>query len=109
MGIEILFESKGDEKNKDRVVHVIFTDGCYSSLTESEEKLSTIQKASIALEEDKTRRKYLLKMCTTVVNYIFNINDGAIDLYCPKCKNNYVVTEEQFSDALADFVNHKIE
>lgn len=103
MPIEILFESNGEKKNKDRIVHVIFTDGCNSSLTESEKKLSEVQKASLALEEDKTRRKYLLKMCTTVVDYVFNINDGIIELYCPNCKNSYKITIEQFNNSLRNF------
>jgi biotin-(acetyl-CoA carboxylase) ligase len=95
MALQIIFESEG--KNRD-TTHVIIKDGCNSGLDENSE-LPILQKASMLLEVDKTRREFLLKMCASVVEHTFDMNGGKIDLHCPACKRDYHIFREEYDAA----------
>jgi len=109
MSLEINFDCRSYKQDKTPDLragaHFFLTDGCLVDLSESPpEQLSNVQKESLRLAKDDTRRKR--KLCYLPIHVIdacFGPKSD-FDAICPTCGTTYTITRQQYQDAFDRFV-----
>ncbi|MDO8516861.1 MAG: hypothetical protein Q7S33_01940 [Nanoarchaeota archaeon] len=89
-----------------RDVHVIMNDGCEIFLDESDIQLTEAQRDNIkAMRNSDSRKQFLFYMNKGLVDkWYFDTDEGKLEIHCPKCSQNYIITKEEYDSAYQKFL-----